>query len=94
VWARANPNTLTAFYRALEQGQELADTNREIAEKATAEFVPGINSKVASLIALETYLVGPVDESRVQRVSDDMQLLRLSSTSMIWNISQLIGDNS
>ena len=94
VWARAHPNTLTAFYRALEEGQEVADTNRQIAEKATAEFVPGIDAKVGSLIALETYLVGPVDEARVQRVSDDMQLLRLSSTSMVWNISQLIGDNS
>jgi NitT/TauT family transport system substrate-binding protein len=94
IWARAHPNTLTAFYRALEEGQEVADTNRQIAEKATADFVPGITANVASLIALETYLVGPVDEARVQRVSDDMQLLRLSSTSMIWNISQLIGDNS
>jgi hypothetical protein len=30
---------------------------------------------------------------RLQRVADDMQLLRLSSTSMTYNVQQMIGDN-
>jgi NitT/TauT family transport system substrate-binding protein len=93
AWAKKYPNTLTAFYRALEQGQEVADTNRQVAEKATEMFVPGITPSVASILTLETYPVGPVDESRIQRVADDMQLLRLSTTSTIYDITQMVGDN-
>jgi NitT/TauT family transport system substrate-binding protein len=92
-WAQKYPNTLTAFYRALEQGQEIADTNRQIAEQATAEFISGITPSVAAILTMETYPVGPVDPSRLQRVADDMQLVRLSSTSGIYNIQQIIGDN-
>jgi NitT/TauT family transport system substrate-binding protein len=92
-WAQENPNTLTAFYRALEQGQELADTDRRTAEKATEVYVPGLTPAVASILTMETYPVGSVDVSRIQRVSDDMQLLRLSSTSMVYNVRQMIGDN-
>jgi NitT/TauT family transport system substrate-binding protein len=93
AWAKKYPNTLTAFYRALEQGQEMADTDRRIAEKATEVYVPGLTPAVASILTMETYPVGAVDESRLQRVSDDMQLLRLSSTSMVYNVQQMIGDN-
>jgi NitT/TauT family transport system substrate-binding protein len=91
-WAQENPNTLTAFYRALEQGQETADTNRETAEQATEEFVPDVSPSIASILTLETYPVGPVDVSRIQRVADDMQLVRLSSTSGIYNVQQMIDD--
>jgi hypothetical protein len=55
--------------------------------------VPGITPKVASILTMETYPVGPVDEPRLQRVASDMQLLRLSSTSMTYNVKQMIGDD-
>jgi NitT/TauT family transport system substrate-binding protein len=93
AWAQKNPNTLTAFYRALEQGQEIADTNRQVAEEATEEFIPGLTAKIASILTLETYPVGPVDVPRLQRVANDIQLVRLSSTSGIYDVQQLLGDN-
>ena len=92
-WAQQNPNTLTAFFRALEQGQEIADTNRQVAEQATEEFIPGITPSIAAILTMETYPVGPVDASRIQRVADDIQLVRLSATSGIYNIQQILGDN-
>jgi len=93
TWAQQYPNTLTAFFRALEQGQEIADTNRQIAELATEEFIPGITPSIAAILTMETYPVGPVDASRLQRVANDIQLVRLSSTSGIYSIQQIIGDN-
>ena len=41
-WAQSYPNTLLAFTHALEEGQEIADTNRAIAEKALVAEIPGI----------------------------------------------------
>lgn len=76
AWARQNPNTLRAFVTALEQGQEIADTNRADVEKAMETLrgpqdgqVPPI---VGSVMALNDYPIS-IDPVRLQRVPDVMQ---------------------
>jgi len=78
-WARKYPRTLAAFYRALEEGQEIADTDRTAVE-AALEALPGplaVSRTTAALMTLESYPfssgpVGRVDEVRLQRVIDVM----------------------
>jgi len=93
-WAKANPNTLATFRRVLEEGQEYADTDRELAEKAMIAQVPGLTAEYAALLTMEDYPVGPVDDTRLQRVANDMQALAMSSTSLPFVVQQMIGDGS
>ena len=79
-WAAANPHTLAAFYKALEQGQQIADTSRADVETAM-EDVPapfGVSKATAAIMALNSYPVstgpvGSVDKIRLQRVVNVMQ---------------------
>jgi NitT/TauT family transport system substrate-binding protein len=90
-WAKANPNTLATFTRVLEEGQELADTNRQLAEKAMMTQIPGLSPQYAALLTLENYPVGAVDATRLQRVANNMQELGMSSTSVTFQIPEMIG---
>ena len=76
AWAKANPNTLRRFLAALEQGQEIADTNRGAVEQAFETIKGGapdgqVPSSIAALMALNTYPIG-IDQARLQRVADVM----------------------
>lgn len=79
-WARKYPRTLAAFYTALEQGQEIADTDRSAVE-AALEGLPGalaVSGTTAAIMSLESYPVSPgpaghVDAVRLQRVVQVMQ---------------------
>ena len=79
-WAQKHPHTLAAFYQALEEGQQIADTSRAAVETAM-ENVPapyGVSESTASVMALDSYPfstgpVGSVDKARLQRVVDVMQ---------------------
>ena len=79
-WAAKYPHTLAAFYQALEEGQQIADTSRAAVETAM-EDVPapfGVSKETASVMALDSYPVsagpvGSVDKVRLQRVVDVMQ---------------------
>ena len=79
-WAVKYPHTLTAFYKALEEGQQIADTSRAAVE-AAMEDVPapfGVSKITAAVMALDNYPVstgpvGSVDKVRLQRVVDVMQ---------------------
>ena len=76
AWAQANPNTLKRFLAALEQGQEIADTNRAAVEQAFETIKGGapdgqVPSSIAAVMALNTYPIG-VDQARLQRVADVM----------------------
>jgi NitT/TauT family transport system substrate-binding protein len=80
AWAKKYPHTLAAFYRALEEGQEIADTNRAAVEQAfEALKAPlGVSKGTAAVMALDNYPVstgpvGSVDLVRLQRVVDVMQ---------------------
>jgi NitT/TauT family transport system substrate-binding protein len=79
-WAKQNPATLAAFYRALEEGQQIADTNRAAVE-AAMEDLPGelrLTPTAAALMSVDDYPVssgpvGTVDQVRLQRVVNVMQ---------------------
>ena len=78
-WARKYPHTLAAFSKALEEGQEIADSDRAAVE-AALEAMPGplsLSKTTAALMSLESYPfssgpVGSVDTVRLQRVVDVM----------------------
>jgi NitT/TauT family transport system substrate-binding protein len=79
-WAARYPRTLAAFYRALEQGQQLADVSRAAAEKAMVDMPApfGVSAETASVMALDSYPVssgppGRVDQVRLRRVVDVMR---------------------
>jgi NitT/TauT family transport system substrate-binding protein len=93
-WAEANPLTLAAFWRAYEQGQQIADSSRAAVEHAM-EMLPrplGVSPEVAAVMALDSYPFGPVDEVRIQRVADVMRQFlggpRFNVSSMITNPGQ------
>jgi NitT/TauT family transport system substrate-binding protein len=92
-WAAANPRTLAAFRRALEEGQQIADTNRTSLEQAMEDLpmTPeplGVSKETAALMAVDNYPVGPVDTVRLQRVADVMsQFLGFPS----FNVASMVG---
>lgn len=74
-WAEKNPNTLKRFLVALEQGQEISDTDRAAVEQAF-ESIKGaqngqVSPSIAAVMALDTYPIG-IDQTRIQRVADVM----------------------
>ncbi len=79
-WAAKYPHTLAAFYKALEEGQQIADTDRAAVE-AAMEDVPapfGVSKVTAAIMTLDSYPVstgpvGSVDKVRLQRVVNVMQ---------------------
>jgi NitT/TauT family transport system substrate-binding protein len=78
AWAQKYPHTLEAFYRALEEGQEIADTDRAAVEQAFEDLpmkpVPlGVSKGTAAVMALDEYPVGDVDPTRLQRVVNVME---------------------
>jgi NitT/TauT family transport system substrate-binding protein len=79
-WAARYPHTLAAFYRALEQGQQLADVSRAAVEQAMVDMPApfGVSAKTAAVMALDSYPVstgppGSVDVVRLKRVVDGMR---------------------
>jgi NitT/TauT family transport system substrate-binding protein len=74
-WAQKYPNTMSRFLVALEQGQEIADTNRAAVEQAFESLSGPQNGQVpptiASVMALDTYPIG-INRTRLQRVANVM----------------------
>jgi NitT/TauT family transport system substrate-binding protein len=70
AWAARYPNTLAAFLRALEQGQEIADSDEGAIEQAMETYTL-TNRETAVAIAPETYPLG-IDPTRIQRVANLM----------------------
>ena len=68
---QANPNTLKAFVTALDEGQEIADTNRNELQKAVEAKPLNIPVNVASVMSLPEFPTA-VDPDRLQRVMDEM----------------------
>ena len=75
-WVQSHPNTVAAFLRALEEGQQVADTNRAAVESAlmdkanlTAAFAA--TPLQAATMTLDTYPL-EMDVPALQRVSDAM----------------------
>jgi len=95
-WARKYPHTLAAFYKALEEGQQIADTSRSWVEQAMMDLPApfGVSRETAAVLALDNYPfsdgpAGSVDRVRLQRVVDVMrefiQFPRFNIGSMLMN---------
>ena len=67
---KTHPNTVAAFLRALNEGQELADTDRSAVEMALEKYT-GIKPIVAATMAIDTYPL-EIDVPQLQRVADSM----------------------
>jgi NitT/TauT family transport system substrate-binding protein len=79
-WAAKYPHTLAAFYKAIEEGQQIADTNRADVEEAMMDIPApfGVSRQTAAVLALDSYPVshgpvGSVDKIRLERVVNVMQ---------------------
>lgn len=92
AWAKKYPNTLAAFVKALEQGQQIADTNRAAVEKAFQALNGPQNGQVppeiASVMALDNYPLG-IDAIRLQRVANVMFQFGLLQTP--FKIQNMLG---
>ena len=80
AWAAKYPHTLAAFYKAIEQGQQIADTSRADVEAAMMDIPApfGVSRQTAAVLALDSYPVshgpvGSVDKVRLERVVNVMQ---------------------
>jgi NitT/TauT family transport system substrate-binding protein len=70
AWVRTHPSTVAAFLRALAEGQELADTDREAVESAMEKYT-GITPLVADNMSIDSYPL-TMDLPELQRVPDSM----------------------
>ena len=70
AWIRTHPNTVAAFLRALEEGQQLADTDRSAVEQAMEKYT-GIPPIVADTMAIDSFPL-TMDVPQLQRVPDSM----------------------
>lgn len=94
-WAQKYPHTLAAFYKALEEGQQIADTSREAVE-AAFESLPsplGLSKETAAIMALDSYPVsagpvGSVDAVQLRRVVEIMQ--RFLGFNQAFNIDSML----
>jgi NitT/TauT family transport system substrate-binding protein len=69
-WVKSHPNTVAAFLKALNEGQQLADTDRQAVETAMEQFT-GIKPIVAATMAIDRYPLA-MDVPQLQRVADSM----------------------
>jgi NitT/TauT family transport system substrate-binding protein len=91
-WAEQNPNTLKRFLAALEQGQEISDTNRPAVEQAFESIKGGaangqVPPSIAAVMSLDTYPIG-IDQTRIQRVADVMHEFGVLPTT--FNVSSML----
>jgi NitT/TauT family transport system substrate-binding protein len=77
-WIQSNPNTVAAFLHALQEGQEVADTNRGQVEQSlvtntllTTGFKKAQAQQIAALLTVDSYPL-TMDVPTMQRVSDSM----------------------
>lgn len=69
-WVRTHPDTVADFTRALEEAQEVADTNREALEKAMEQYT-GLRPVIADTMPYDSYPV-QMAGAALQRVSNAM----------------------
>jgi NitT/TauT family transport system substrate-binding protein len=69
-WVGTHPGTVAAFLRALNEGQELADTDRAAVESAMEQYT-GVPPVIAGTMALDSYPLR-IDVPQLQRVADSM----------------------
>jgi NitT/TauT family transport system substrate-binding protein len=94
AWANKYPRTLAAFLDALEQGQEIADTDRSAVQLAMQKLPSPytVAAPIAAVMSLENYplSVAPhIDLSRVQRVADAMYQFHMLTQK--FNVATMLG---
>jgi len=94
AWAKKYPQTMAAFLQALQEGQEIADTRRNVVEQAMEKlpFPYTVPPTIAAVMSLETYplSVAPdIDRSRVQRVADEMYQFRMLASP--FHVNSMLG---
>jgi NitT/TauT family transport system substrate-binding protein len=90
AWAQANPDTLKAFVTALDQGQQIADTDRAAVEKAIEQPPLKVTPNIAAVISLPNFPTA-IDPVRLQRVVDDMiQFGFLPKKDASFNVSSIV----
>jgi NitT/TauT family transport system substrate-binding protein len=85
-WVQSHPNTVGAFLRAYQQGQQVADTNRAAVEQALVAHT-GVTKEIAATMTLDTYPL-VMDVPVMQRVADAMYEFRVISKP--YNIVHMI----
>lgn len=78
-WAQQNPGTLAAFLRALQEGQQAADTDRAAVEQAMETYT-GAKPVIASIMAIDSYPL-TMDPTRMQRVVNAMHEFGMLGTN-------------
>jgi NitT/TauT family transport system substrate-binding protein len=71
AWVSSHPNTVAAFLRAYNEGQQQADTDRAAVEAALVKNVKGLTPELAATMTLDTYPLA-MDVPVMQRVADAM----------------------
>ncbi len=69
-WVQSHPVAVAAFLRALEEGQQLADSDRSAVETAMEKYVK-IPAIIADTMAIDSYPL-EMDVPQLQRVPDSM----------------------
>jgi NitT/TauT family transport system substrate-binding protein len=70
-WVQSHPNTVAAFLRGYNQGQQAADVNRTAVEQAMLKYKVAASSQVAAAMTINTYPVS-ISAPVLQRVPDAM----------------------
>jgi NitT/TauT family transport system substrate-binding protein len=71
AWVQSHPNTVAAFLRAYNAGQQVADTNRAEVEAALVKNGVAPSAEIAATMTLDTYPL-VMDVPVMQRVADAM----------------------
>ena len=71
AWVQSHPNTVAAFLRAYNAGQQVADTDRAAVEAALVKNQVAPNAQIAATMTLDTYPL-VMDVPVMQRVADAM----------------------
>jgi NitT/TauT family transport system substrate-binding protein len=86
-WVRSHPNTVAAFLRAMQQGQQTADTDRAAVEQALAKNGVAPSAEIAATMSFPTYPL-VMDVPVMQRVPDAMYEFGLIGKQ--YNIAEMI----
>lgn len=90
TWAQQNPGTLDAFVAALTQGQQLADADRSVVEKAAEKFL-NVPARTAALISLPDFPLS-VTSGELERIVHAMaQFGLLPKNDASFNVSSMLG---
>jgi NitT/TauT family transport system substrate-binding protein len=91
TWIQSHPDTVAAFLRAFQEGQRVADTDRQAVETALEKNTQGMTSMIAATMTLDTYPL-VMDVPVMQRVPDAMYEFGVIGKS--FNIARMIQPES